>query len=105
VLSVRGWLAAIGFMLLMAFAFFVLSEPYRDPVALGGLVGGIACVGFSTYANLTGLGMRRREIEAGYTTLFGMAYDCWQLDPRTGEVRRHPGERPVTRPARHGDRH
>ena len=35
----------------------------------------------------------RRELAAGYTTLFGRAYPYWQLDPKTGEVLRRPGER------------
>ena len=33
------------------------------------------------------------ELAAGYTTLYGRAYPYWQLDPKTGEVLRRPGER------------
>jgi type IV secretory pathway VirB2 component (pilin) len=32
------------------------------------------------------------EYAAGYTTLFGPPYEYWQLDDRTGEVLRRPGE-------------
>ena len=35
----------------------------------------------------------RREAEAGYTTLWYRYYHLWQLDPKTGEVLRRPGER------------
>ncbi len=37
----------------------------------------------------------RREAEAGYTTLWYRYYHLWQLDPRTGEALRRPGERTV----------
>jgi len=36
-----------------------------------------------------------RERKAGYTTLYGRYYAYWQLDHKTGEVLRRPGERMV----------
>jgi hypothetical protein len=33
-----------------------------------------------------------RERDAGYTTLYGSWLKLWQLDPKTGEVLRRPGE-------------
>ncbi|MHB8673232.1 MAG: hypothetical protein ACYDAK_06080 [Candidatus Limnocylindrales bacterium] len=40
----------------------------------------------------------RKELSTGYTTLFGREYAAyWQLDPKTGEVLRRPGEPDVRR--------
>ena len=36
-----------------------------------------------------------REAKAGYTTTYGYRMDLWQLDPKTGEVLRAPGETKV----------
>lgn len=36
---------------------------------------------------------KRREYEHGYTSLSGKPYELWQLDDRTGTVRRRPGHR------------
>jgi hypothetical protein len=38
-----------------------------------------------------------RERDAGYTSLHGRYWELWQLDPKTGEVLRRPGEREVRR--------
>ncbi len=42
----------------------------------------------------------RREREGGYTTLYSVYRELWQLHPKTGEVLRRPGEREVRRRAR-----
>lgn len=49
------------------------------------------------WASLRTFGAIEREREAGYTTLHGRYFELWQLDPKTGEVLRRPGEREVRR--------
>jgi hypothetical protein len=39
----------------------------------------------------------RRERDAGYTTLYGTWLKLWQLDAKTGEVLRRPGEPAIRR--------
>jgi hypothetical protein len=57
--------------------------------ALLGACGGIALI---IIGILLGIAMRR-ETKAGYTTLYdGRKAHLWQLDPRTGEVIRRPGQ-------------
>jgi hypothetical protein len=38
-----------------------------------------------------------RERDAGYTTQYNIRYELWQLDSKTGEVLRRPGERQARR--------
>lgn len=46
-------------------------------------------------ASARGWGVSRQEFQAGYTTLYARYYQYWQLDSKTGEVLRRPGEREI----------
>lgn len=74
-----------------------LPKPFKDIVMFASLlVGlGICAVGLRGFVNGFKAGLSERD--AGYTTLYGTMIDCWQLDHRTGEVLRRPGERQVRR--------
>ena len=60
------------------------------PVAVFVGLGPGACG--ALFATIRKAGAVRRELAAGYTTLYRQATDYWQLDPKTGEVLRRPGE-------------
>ena len=102
--SARGWMrigvGALGGGMVIPVLIFLgagLAQPFKDFVMAGSfLVGlGIGAVGAWAFVNSNGAVLRERD--AGYTTLYGMFIHLWQLDPRTGEVLRRPGEREVRR--------
>jgi hypothetical protein len=57
------------------------------------LVPGTAATAILAYATYRHTRRERQERRVGYTTTYESHYrDYWQLDPRTGEVLRRPGE-------------
>jgi hypothetical protein len=75
----------------------LLPPPWNESVLLGsGFVGLCAC-GVALWGAMNLSNANRSERDAGYTTLFGHRWELWQLDARTGEVVRRPGERQVRR--------
>ena len=70
----------------------LLPEGLREIVQPAAAVVGLVAVAILIWA---GLGQGRAElaeIAAGYTTLYHQNRELWQLDPKTGEVLRRPGE-------------
>lgn len=59
-------------------------------VAIVAILGGFAFTWKAVYREFD-------EMAVGYTTRFGRLFAYWQLDDRTGEVLRRPGEREVRR--------
>ncbi len=93
--GVVGLVAMVGGTLL-----FENTPSVRQPLVL--LTGGPAvAASFVMLWAAIGAWLRaRREAAAGYTTAFGQGmlsgrpyYELWQLDDKTGEVLRRPGER------------
>ena len=74
-----------------------LSQPSKDVVMIGCLVAVfvLGASGLRAFARSNEAILAERD--AGYTTLYGMFIHLWQLDHRTGEVLRRPGERKVRR--------
>ena len=81
----------------MGAAALLLPSDVREAVALAifAVILGFCAVGL--WASFQTFGAIEREREAGYTTLYGRYRELWQLDHRTGEVLRRPGEREVRR--------
>ena len=79
--------------LVMGFGFFVLPEPVRSVVTTAALFGGLGAAAGSSSLSILAWRTARRERRAGYTTIYASYLDAWQLDPKTGEVLRRPGER------------
>jgi hypothetical protein len=79
----------------------ILLPPHlREPAMLGAFA---VVVGFSAlaiWAGASSYSAISEERASGYTTLYGRYWDLWQLDHRTGEVLRRPGERQAGRRAR-----
>ncbi len=101
-IAVASLLAGLPWMLLMWFA-AGLPDPASD-LAIAGIVlveFGLGSVAF--WASINGFRTTFRERDAGYTTLYGTMIDGWQLDHRTGEVLRRPGESAVRRRPPRGD--
>ena len=70
-----------------------LPEPLRDTVLVVLGVCGIAASAVGINAGFQNGRMEIAERDAGYTTQYGKRFELWQLEPRTGEVLRRPGER------------
>ena len=107
--SAWGWMRiAVACMLtgLPVLALIVLGamlpQPYKDLGLSGLLLVGLGICGVGGWAAVNGNAAAVRERDAGYTTLYGMFIHLWQLDHRTGEVVRRPGEREVRRRPRDG---
>ena len=92
-LILRSIAIGIAMTLVMGFGFFVLPEPVRSVVTTAALFGGLGAAAGMGWAGILGWHTARRERRAGYTTMYGSYLDAWQLDPKTGEVLRRPGER------------
>jgi hypothetical protein len=90
-------LAATLPMLLLIVIGAALPHPIRDIVMSGSLfvIFGLCTIGGR--AGMKSNGAYLRERDAGYTTLYGMHRELWQLHHSTGEVLRRPGERVVRR--------
>lgn len=97
-LSALGYFAAIPVILLMIGFSTIADERLRALLLLADL-GLFASLGIAASIAYARMGRRsREEIAAGYTTLHARLYAYWEIDDRTGEVLRHPGERdPVKR--------
>jgi hypothetical protein len=103
--SAKRWSIVTGRSLLMApvvsvlfvLGFFILAGPLSAFAVVCGLLLSLWITITAIRAALEIGRAERLEREAGYTTLFGKHYDLWQLDDRTGEVLRRPGERSVPR--------
>ena len=95
-IGVASLLACAPMLALIWFA-AGLPDPLKNLAMLGILVVvfGLSAAGLSGFINALRTGLRERQ--AGYTTLYGAMIDSWQLDHRTGEVLRMPGERQVRR--------
>lgn len=72
----------------------LLEGPPRHAIIV---VGVVVAILFGAYVLIAGILMaqaERREVSAGYTTLYSGRYrHLWQLDPRTGAVIRPPQPR------------
>ena len=79
-----------------------VAQPLRDIVMSGAFLAivGIGAVGIRAFVRFNSVTLEERD--AGYTTLYGMFRHLWQLDHRTGEVLRRPGERRARRPGSGG---
>ena len=75
----------------------LLAPPLRELVMFGSAGVGLAIGAVGLWASVSCQPAVDREGDAGDTTLFGTYLDLWQLDHRTGEVLRRPGERQVRR--------
>jgi hypothetical protein len=75
----------------------LLPPHLREPVMLAALavVGGFCAL--AIWAGASSYSAIQEERLSGYTTLYGRYWELWQLDHRTGEVLRRPGEREVRR--------
>ena len=93
----RSIAIGIAMTLVMMLGFFVLPEPVRSVVTTAALLGSLGGAAGLGWASILGWHTARRERRAGYTTIYGSYLDAWQLDPKTGEVLRRPGEREVRR--------
>ncbi len=80
----------------------LLAPPLRESVMFGSLIVSLAVGGVGISIAWLYQSALDRECDSGYTTLFGTHLELWQLDDRTGEVLRRPGEREVRR-RRRGD--
>lgn len=91
--------AAIGFFgFLPAPVLLLIGSQAHDPLralAFTGAIGiGLVSLGWVLRAGLYLMQAERREVQAGYTTLYSARYrHLWQLDPRTGAVIRPPEPR------------
>ena len=102
--SARGWmsiavvctLAELPVLALIVLG-AMLPQPYKDLAHSGLLLVGLGTCGVGGWAAVNSNSAIMRERDAGYTTLYGMFIHLWQLDHRTGEVLRRPGEREVRR--------
>ena len=92
VLSIAG-----AAMLVVIGVASLLSPPWREIVMTSAFVVGVVLGAIAIWAGVSLAGAIEREREAGYTTLYGRYRELWQLDHRTGEVLRRPGEREVRR--------
>lgn len=79
-----------------------LGGPARDDLLTLLLVVGVSAAVVGLIASIGMSQMDAAEHRAGYTTSYGKWFSLWQLDPKTGEVLRRPGERTVQRRARRG---
>lgn len=93
-----GALVAIG----IPAARFLLPESAWEPAMAAILLVVLVLAGAGIRAGVLLANAMDREKEVGYTTLHGVHRDLWQLDPKTGEVLRRPGEREVRRRPRNG---
>jgi hypothetical protein len=78
----------------------LLPESAWEPVMTALFLVALPFVGVGLWAFSAMSDAMRREREAGYTTLYSVHRELWQLHPKTGEVLRRPGEREVRRRAR-----
>ncbi len=74
-----------------------LPTPEREWVILGLVLVALGLGVNGGWASSRSNAAARSERRAGYTTLYGMYRELWQLDDRTGEVLRRLGERDVRR--------
>ena len=95
-LGVAGLAGGAASALLLWLASF-LPEGLSEALSYAALAAGICFGLLAIWAGAGTLSAIQREREAGYTTLYGRYWDLWQLDHRTGEVLRRPGEREVRR--------
>ena len=79
-----------------------LSQPFKDIVIFGSMLVGLGLGAVGAWAGVKSNSAILEERDAGYTTLYGMFRHLWQLDHRTGEVLRRPGERRARRPGSDG---
>jgi hypothetical protein len=96
--SLVGLVVSVLVILVLAGVAYFAPKPtpgWFPVVALLGLV--VSPAGFFGIPWFTRIRASIRETQAGYTTLYDRYYDLWQLDPKTGAVLRHPGERVVRR--------
>jgi hypothetical protein len=91
------WLIISGLFGLASVVGMVLLPGAPEGVILGLLIAAIASAILGLPSGLRGMDATRAEHAAGYTTLNGMEYRYWQLEPKTGKVLRRPGERTVHR--------
>jgi len=71
----------------------LLMEPVRSSAMLFTFLVVAGIIGIQFHVVFKRRQAQVREREAGYTTDYATSYDLWQLDWRTGEVLRRPGER------------
>ena len=101
--SARFWMKIVGAGIPVGLVFLVLipvgsmlAPPLRDLVVFGSLGVVVVVGGVGLWASAMSRLAIDREHDDGYTTLFGIYRELWQLDDRTGEVLRRPGEREVS---------
>ena len=95
-LGVAGLAGGAAAALLLWLAAF-LPEELSEALSYAALAAGVCFGLLAIWAGAGTLSAIDRERDAGYTTLYGRYRELWQLDHRTGEVLRRPGEREVRR--------
>jgi len=85
---------AVGFLTVVVIAVGAFGPAdLRNVILNVALVPRIAATAILAYATYRHTRRERQERRVGYTTTYESYYrDYWQLDPRTGEVLRRPGE-------------
>jgi hypothetical protein len=91
-------LVGFGVILLVPLGAAALPDSVRQVEVAAALAGALVTWSAAFVAAIREGRVAMKERKAGYTTLYGMHYEYWQLDPRTGAVLRRPGDREAKAP-------
>ena len=75
----------------------LLPPDLQEPAMLAAFAVVVCLAGLAIWAGVSTFSAIESERSAGYTTLYGRYWGLWQLDHRTGEVLRRPGDHEVRR--------